>query len=109
RAEDFHPAGLFTGRAARPAADLALHVHLGRRLREREVGGPEPHLGGGREDAPRKRGERRLEIDERDPFVYGEPLDLLEHGRVRRVERIAAVAASRNDDPNWWWMALERA
>src|SRR5439155_22777222 len=61
-----------------------------------------------REDAPAKRGERRLEIDERDPFVYREPLDLLEHGGVRRVERIPAVTAPRDDDPNWRWIALER-
>ena len=75
-AEDLHPAGALAGGAAAAAAELAAHVHLGRRLGEREERGPEAHLGGRREELPREVRQRRLEVHEGDALVHGEPLDL---------------------------------
>ena len=42
--EDLQPAGALAEAAALAVADAAAHVHLGRRLREREVVGAEPRL-----------------------------------------------------------------
>ena len=109
RPEDLHPARLLAGGAARPLADLALHVHLGRGLREREERGAEPHPRVGREEAPGERGERGLEVHEGDPFVDREPLDLLEHGAVRGIERVAAVHLPRDYDPDGRRVALQGA
>src|SRR5207302_638175 len=39
----------------------------------------------------------------------GQALDLLEHGRMRRVERVAAVYLARNDDADGRRVALQRA
>ena len=108
-AEDFHPAGLLAGRAAGAAADLTLHVHLGGRLGERKERRAEAHLRGRREDTPSECRQRRLEVDECDAFIDCEAFNLLEHRRVRRVERISAVAASRDDDANRRRVALEGA
>src|SRR5450830_1338138 len=36
-AEYLHPAGALAAWAPRPVTQLALHIHLGRRLREREI------------------------------------------------------------------------
>src|SRR6266571_826794 len=66
--------------ASRSAADLALHIHLGGRLRERKVRGPEAHLGLRREEPARPSGQRRFEVDEANPFIHREPFDLLEDG-----------------------------
>ena len=63
-----------------PVADLALHVHLGRGLGEREERGPEPHLGGGREEPAGEVGQRRLEVHEGDPLVHRQPFDLEKAG-----------------------------
>ena len=41
--------------------------------------------------------QRALEVREREAAVDGEALDLHEHRRVRRVERVAAVDAARAD------------
>ena len=107
-AEYFHPARLLAGRAARAAADLALHVHFCRGLGERKERRPEPDLGRRREDAARERRERGLEIDERDTFIDGKALDLLEHRRMRGIERIAAVAPPRRHDPDRRRIVLQR-
>src|SRR5207253_1976376 len=99
-AKDFHPPRLLTGGAARSTADLTLHVHFRRRLSEREVRWTKPHFCGRREDPSRKCRERGLEVDERQTFVLSEPFDLLEYWRVRCIERIPAITAARNDDPD---------
>src|SRR2546430_4030332 len=76
-AEDLHPAGLLARRAARAPADLALHVHLGRGLREGEERRPEPHPRVRAEEAAGGRRERGLEIYEAYPPRHREGLSLL--------------------------------
>src|SRR5690242_2379770 len=75
---DLHPPRPLAGGASRPAAELALHVHLGRGFGEGEVGGAEAHLGARREEALGEMLERPLQVDEGDPLVDREPLDLEE-------------------------------
>ncbi len=82
-AEDFHPAGALAGRTALAAADPAGHVHLRRRLGEGKEGGPEAHRSAGAEELMSEVRQRRLQVDEGDSFIHGEPLDL---GKDRGVE-----------------------
>ena len=99
-AENLHPAGALAGTAAGAMTELALHVHLRRRLGEREERGAEAHRGGRREEAARKVSQRRLEVDEGDALVDGESLDLFERRGVRRIERVAAIDHARHDHAN---------
>ena len=48
------------------------------------------------------------QVGERDPLVDREPLDLVEHGRVRRVGRVAAVHAAERDDVDGRLLRLHR-
>ena len=52
--------------------------------------------------------ERAGEVGERDPLVHGEPLDLVEDRRVRRVGRVAAVGAAERDDVDGRLLRLHR-
>ena len=106
--EDLHPPGLLARGAADAPADLALHVHFGRGLGERKERRPEPDTRVGGEEAAGERREGRLEVDEGDPLVHGEAFDLLEHRRVGRVERVAAIHLSRDHDADGGRIALER-
>jgi hypothetical protein len=49
------------------------------------------------EDRAREREQRALQVGQRDVLVDGQPLDLVELGRVRRVA-VAAVHAAGDDD-----------
>ena len=53
--------------------------------------------------------ERALEVGERDALVDGEPLDLVEDRRVRRVGRVAPVDAAERDDVDRRLLRLHRA
>ena len=52
--------------------------------------------------------ERAREVGERDPLVDGEPLDLVEDRRVRRVGRVAPVDAAERDDVDGRLLRLHR-
>ena len=82
-----------------------LHARLG----EREEVGAEQHLALGAEELAREVLQRALQVAEREAAVDGEALDLLEHRRVRRVQRIAAVDAARADHVHGRRLRLHRA
>ncbi len=107
-AEDLDPAGALARGAARAVAHAARHVHLRRRLGEREIARPEARLRLA-EEAIREMRERGFQIDEGDPFIDRHPFELREHRRVRRVEEIAAVHVARREDANGRRVRLERA
>src|SRR3989442_2665887 len=92
------PAGLLAHRAARAVALPATQIDFGARLGVGEETRPEPHTRLRRKHLTREREERTLEIRERNPFADHERLDLRERRRVRQVEIVAAVHASRRDD-----------
>src|SRR4051812_45633501 len=97
RAEYLHPAGALAARTSRAVTQLALHVHLRRRLGEREVAGPEPRLRLAEEPIG-EMGERRLEVDEADALVDRQSFDLGEHRRVGCVEEVTTVGVARTQD-----------
>ena len=84
-------------RQPRAAAQEARDVELDARLGEREVVRAQADLAVGPEERAREVLERALEVRQREAAVDREALDLLEHRRVRRVERVAAVDAARAD------------
>ena len=57
----------------------------------------QPDLAVGPEERAREVLERALEVRQREARVDGEALDLLEHRRMRGVERVATVDAARAD------------
>ena len=81
-----------------PAAVAERHVDLGRRLGEREERRPEADLDVvALEEVAQELGEHALQVGERHVVVDPQPLDLVEHRRVRRVA-VDAVHAARRDD-----------
>src|SRR3990172_6109088 len=102
-AEHLQPPRLLAGAAAlavlpaRTAADGAGDVHLCPGLHEGKVAGAEARLRARPEVGPREGGERALQIREGDPLVHAQPLDLVEHGRVRLVV-VGPVDAPGADD-----------
>ena len=96
-AEHLHPASGPADHA------LALHqgvadIDLGRRLGEREVAGAQAqHDVVALEERLEEGLERPLEVAERDALVDHQPLDLVEHRRVRRVAVRPIDAAGRDD------------
>ena len=62
--------------------------------------GRSAHLARRRTALAQHRLERALEVGQRDALADDEPLELLEHRRVRQVEVVAAVDAARDDDPH---------
>ena len=64
----------------------------------REKMRPEPHLHILAEIFSTERGEKPLQIRERDALVDQEPFDLVEHERMARVNGVRAVNFARNDD-----------
>ena len=80
-----------------PSQMKTRHVELDRRLGEREVARPHAHLALGPEQRAEELEHVALEVGERDAAVDDEALDLEERRRVRRVGRVAAVAAAGHD------------
>src|SRR5262249_54872510 len=72
------PAGVLADGAALARADEAGDVELDRRLGEREVARPHPHLALGPEQRTEELQDGAAEVGERDAAVDGEALDLLE-------------------------------
>ena len=99
RAEDLEPAVLLADPAPAAAAEEAEHVHLGRRLGERKEGRAEPDARPRAEHLAGEQLERALEVAHGDVGVDGEPLHLVEHGRVRDVG-VAPVHLARADHPD---------
>src|SRR5688572_4626728 len=108
RPEYLHPAGALAAGAAGSVTELALHVHLRRGLREREVARPEARLRLA-EESVGEMSQRRLEIDEADAFIDCQAFNLGEHRRVRGVEEIAAVRVPRTENPYRRLELLHRA
>src|SRR4051812_40117000 len=101
-AAPFDPALAATGTAVLDGprltpADEADHVDLGRGLGEREVRRSEPCRDPLAEHLLGEVVEGALEVGHRDALVDDEPLDLVEHRRVRRVVRVGAEDATRAD------------
>ena len=92
------PAGLLADLAPGAVAEVARDVELGRGLREREEARAHAHLALAAEHGAREVLHRPAQVGERDAAVDGEALDLVEDGRVRRVERVAPVGAAERDD-----------
>ena len=84
--------------AAGAVAGEARDVRLHRRLGEREVVRAEAHPALLAEERAHQVEQRPLEVGERDPAVDGEPLDLVEDRRVRRVELIGPERPAGADD-----------
>src|SRR5437773_2035135 len=82
-AENLEPAPLLAQPAPVPVAEEAHHVHLGRGLREREERGPEADPRARPEHLAREQLEGALEVRHRAPVVERQPLDLMEHRRMR--------------------------
>src|SRR4051794_914095 len=97
RAAHLDPAGVLAHGAAAPVAEEARDVRLDRRLGEGEEVRAEADGAVGPEERAHEREQRPLQVGERDPAVDGEPLDLVEGRRVRRVDRVAAVDAAGRD------------
>ena len=73
------------------------HVNFGGRLGEREKGRPEAHLQViGLEEAAQKIGNHALEVGEANVLAHPQPLDLVEHRRMRRI-RINAIDTAGTD------------
>src|SRR5688500_19108769 len=106
-ADDLHPPCAFAARTARAVTQLALDVHLGRRLREREKARTETCLRFA-EQPVREMSECRFQIDERHPLVDGEAFDLREHRRVRCIEEVATIAVAGTENPDRWLVRLHR-
>src|SRR5262249_32361996 len=96
-AADLDPPRVPAHRTAGTLAEEARHERLERRLGEREVVRDELRLALLAEQLPQQMQERALEVGERDPAVDREALHLVEHRVVRRVRRVAAVAAAERD------------
>ena len=79
-------------------ADPAEQVYFRRRLSEGEVVRPQARADVVAEHRPGPQIERAAEVAHRQPAVDRESLDLMEHGRVRRVQRVVAVDAAGDDD-----------
>ena len=94
---DLDPPRVAADRAAGAVAEEAADVGLERRLREGEVVRAEAHLALLAEEGSHHVQQRPLEVGHGDPAVDGQALDLVEHGRVRRVGRVPAVDAAERD------------
>src|SRR4051812_31285548 len=106
--EDLDPAGSLARGAPAPAADPALHIHLGGWLREWEEGRTEARARRAKE-ALREQVQGGLEIDEADAFVDAQPLDLREGRGMGGVEEVAAIDVAGNEDANRRGVPLEGA
>ena len=107
-AAHLEPARVAAGAAARAAADPARDVGLHRGLGEREVVRAEADAPVGPEDRAHHVQQRPLQVGERQPAVDGEALELVEDRVVRRVDRVAAVAAPDRDHVDRRLALLER-
>jgi hypothetical protein len=67
------------------------------------------HFRIGLEQLVRERRERAFQVRHRDAVADDEPLDLLEHRRVRQVEVVAAVDLTGHDNPYGRLVALHVA
>ena len=108
-AAELDPSRARAHRAAGAFAEHARHRELGRRLGEREERRVEARLDVGAEERVDERLDRAEQIAERDAAIDREPFDLVEHGRVAGVERVAAKGAPGRDDVDRRWLRLHRA
>ena len=81
-----------------PVTVRALDVELRRRLGEREVARPQARREAGPEERLRERLDRSGQVGHRDVAVDDESFDLVEHGHVRGVGRVAPEHPPRRDD-----------
>ena len=90
-----------------PAA-TPLHIHLGGRLGEGEVAGPEPHR-----QIPEERLEeghhRAAQVAEIQSLIDRQHLHLVEDRRMGGIHRIAAIHPPRGHDPHRWGVVLQMA
>ncbi len=75
-----------------------VRMHLSGRLGEGEVIGRESNPGVRAEDLPREVGEGSLEVGQGDVLVDRQTLHLVEHRRVRGIERVPPEHPARDDD-----------
>src|SRR6266566_4875301 len=92
------PAAPLAHAAALPVADHATHGNLAARLREGKETGMEARADLLAEEFLGEEIERAFEIGKSNVRVDGQPLDLVEHGRVGGVRVVAPVALAGGDD-----------
>ena len=97
-AEDRDPACAVARATARTVAVHARDVDPHAGLRVRVVLGLEPDATALAEQRARHERERALEVREREPAVDPDPLELVEHREVCRVDRLIAVHAAEARD-----------
>ena len=97
-AEDLHPAGVLAEATAFATTDEAGDVHLGRGLREGEVGGAQTDLGVGTEHLLGKRQQHLLEVGERDVLVDIQTFYLVEEAVCAGGDGLVTIDATRTDD-----------
>src|SRR6266536_1910773 len=108
RPENLHPSGVLAARAAGSMTQRALNVHLGGWLSEREVAWSEARSRLA-EELLRETRQRHLQIYDANPLVDRQPLDLGEHGSVRRIKEIAAIDVAGRENSYRRLIHLQRA
>ena len=108
-AEDLDPAGVLAQGAPFAAADVARHVHLRRRLREREVGGAQADARVLAEHLLGKVHQCLLHIGEGDVLVDVQPFHLVEDAVCAGGDGLVAEHAARADDADGRLLLLHRA
>ena len=90
-----HPVPLQT-RHPEPPQNDARNVHFGAGLDERKEARTQARLRLFAEKLFVKAFERSLQIGESDSFIDEQAFDLMEHRRMRRIERVATKHAARD-------------
>src|SRR5207302_11285958 len=84
------PAGPFANATAWTTATEATVVDFGARFGEGKVRRPEARLRLRAEQAVREFSQRAFQMRHRDPAIDAQAFDLIKHGVVRRIGRVAA-------------------
>src|SRR6266446_2370576 len=108
-AQNLQPPGLLADRAAASAAEHTADEHLDARLCVGKEARTEQYLRAVLEELLQKRRQRAFQVGQRDALADDEPLDLLEHRRMREVKIVAAIHFAWYDDANGRLVALHVA
>ncbi len=99
-AQDFEPARTLADIATLAVTDIAAHIHLSRRLGEREIRRPHTDFGLRAEHLAGKQQNRLLQIRESHILVNIESLNLVENAVCTRTYGLIAEHSSRADHAN---------
>src|SRR5262249_19218341 len=98
RTHDFNPARSFANPTAGLITKDARHIHLSARFNEGKETRPQPCLRLLAEELFVKTLKSSFQISERNPLVYEQSFDLMEHRRMCRIQRITPKHATRTND-----------